>query len=105
MPVDVLTQHNNNRRTGTNLEETVLNVSNVNINQFGKIVSHPVHGHIYAQPLYVSSVQVGARVCNLVLIATMKNWMFYALGALALVIPSIAWAYQHCCPCPGCPCH
>ena len=42
--VNVLTQHNNNSRTGANLNETVLNTSNVNSTQFGKLFSMPVDG-------------------------------------------------------------
>src|SRR5439155_21436410 len=47
--VSVLTQHNNNSRTGANLNETVLNTFNVNVNQFGKFFTRSVDGDIYAQ--------------------------------------------------------
>jgi hypothetical protein len=51
--VNVLTQHNNNQRTGANLSETVLNVSNVKSNRFGFLWQFQVQGQIYAQPLYM----------------------------------------------------
>src|SRR5437763_7958056 len=40
--VDVLTQHNDNARTGENLSETVLNTSNVNQASFGRLYSRAV---------------------------------------------------------------
>jgi hypothetical protein len=49
----VLTQHNDNARNGQNASETVLNTSNVNVNQFGKLFAMPSDGQVYAQPLYV----------------------------------------------------
>src|SRR5215470_2840577 len=56
--VSVLTQHNDNARTGQNLNETALNTSNVNQSSFGKLFWRTVDGFIYAQPLYVSGLTI-----------------------------------------------
>lgn len=73
-PVNVLTQHNDNGRTGANLNETTLTTLNVTVGQFGKLFSRSVDGQIYAQPLYVSNVDFGSRgVHNVVYVATEKN--------------------------------
>jgi hypothetical protein len=42
--------------TGANLKETLLNTSNVNPSQFGKLFSYEVEGFVYAQPLIVSGI-------------------------------------------------
>ncbi len=69
--VTVPTNLNDARRSGANLNETVLNTSNVSVNSFGKLFSRAVDGQIYAQPLYISSVTVpGQGVHNVVYIAT-----------------------------------
>ena len=66
----VLTQHNDNARTGQNTSETSLTTSNVNVNQFGKLFAMPVNGQVYAQPLYVPGVTINGGVHNVVIIAT-----------------------------------
>ena len=74
--VSVLTQKYNNARTGANLSETVLNTSNVNINNFGMLFSRPVDGQIYAQPLYMPNLNIGGKVRNVVFVATMHDSVY-----------------------------
>jgi hypothetical protein len=57
--LQVLTQHNDNARTGANLAETVLNVATVSSGTFGLLYSLPVDGQVYAQPLYMQGLQFG----------------------------------------------
>ncbi len=73
-PASVLTNHNDNNRTGANLQETRLTTSNVKASSFGLLFSRPVSGHVYAQPLYVPNVTIpGQGVHNVVYVATMHN--------------------------------
>ena len=79
--VNVLTANYDNSRTNANLNETLLNPSNVNPGAFGKIGSFPVDGQIYAQALYATGVPiVGKGVHNVVYVATMHNSV-YAIDA------------------------
>ena len=73
---DVLTQHNDNSRTGANLAETVLTPANVNKLRFGKLRTLPVDGQIYAQPLYMSALTVDGRLHNVVFTATEHNSVY-----------------------------
>lgn len=69
----VLTYKYDNQRTGENINETHLNITNVNSKQFGKILSYPVDGQIYAQPLYVPHVRIGSSTRNLVFVVTERD--------------------------------
>ncbi len=54
----VLTQHNDNARTGGNTHELELNVETVASNRFGKLFTIPVDGNVWSQPLYLSTVDL-----------------------------------------------
>ena len=74
--VDVLTQHNDQFRTGANLSETRLTTASVNSTDFGKLYSYPVDSYVYAQPLYVSGLTIAGGTHNVVFVATMADSVF-----------------------------
>lgn len=74
--VSVLTQHNDNTRSGWNDNETALTTSNVNVQQFGAVFSLPVDDQVYAQPLVVGHVSIGGGDHNVVYIATVNNTLY-----------------------------
>jgi uncharacterized protein (TIGR03437 family) len=81
--VNVLTANYDSFRTNSTNSETVLQHSNVNPNQFGKLYSLQVDGQVFAQPLYVSGVDVpGYGQRNILVVATMHNSV-YAFDAAA----------------------
>ena len=78
---DVLTYHNDNARTGQNLNEEILSPANVNTNHFGKLWVLPADGLVDAQPLYAAGVNLPSKgLRNVVFIAT-ENDSVYAYDA------------------------
>ena len=91
MPVaGVFTYHNDNARTGQNLNEKTLTWANVNQAQFGMKFSYPLDGIAYASPLYVPNVLIsGQGVHNIVYVAT-EHDSVYAFDADGLS-PNPLW--------------
>ncbi|MGB8887480.1 MAG: chitobiase/beta-hexosaminidase C-terminal domain-containing protein [Candidatus Korobacteraceae bacterium] len=79
--VQVLTEHNDNARQGRNTQETILTPELLTSGQFGRIISYPVDGYIYGQPLYVPNVTIpGQGVHNVVYVVT-EHDSVYAFDA------------------------
>jgi hypothetical protein len=80
--VSVLTQRNDNARSGSNLAEVALNTKTVDAiaNLFGKLFSVAVDGNVCAQPLYVADVNFNNARRDVLYVATEKNNV-YAIDA------------------------
>jgi hypothetical protein len=77
---DVLTYHNDNARTGQQLNETVLTPANVNANSFGKLFVIPVDGLVDAEPLYVAGINLAGGIHNVLVVVT-EHDSVYAFDA------------------------
>jgi outer membrane protein assembly factor BamB len=73
---DVTTYHYDIARDGLNSQETILNLSNVNSTQFGKIGFDAVDGLVDAEPLYLANVTVGGKLRNVLYVATEHGSLF-----------------------------
>lgn len=64
------TYHNDNARTGQNLNETTLTTSNVSASKFGLLFVIPVDGKVDAQPLYLPNLTISSATHNVVFVVT-----------------------------------
>ncbi len=81
LSVNVTSWHNDAALTGQNNNETILTPANVNSASFGELFTYPIVGQVYAQPLYVSNLNIpGQGVHNVIFVATQDNDV-YALDA------------------------
>jgi hypothetical protein len=74
--VDVLTQHNDNGRTGANLKETILAPGNVNAQHFGMLFKRVVDDQVYSQPLLATNVKIGGGWHDVVYVTTVNNSVY-----------------------------
>ena len=68
--VDVTTYKYDLNRSGQNLAESALTLTNVASSTFGLLRSLPVDGRVDAQPLYLSALSAAGRTFNTVFVAT-----------------------------------
>jgi hypothetical protein len=80
-PVPVLTWRYDLSHAGQNTQETALNLSNVNVNSFGKLFSLSVDSTVYAQPLYVPGLKMSDGLVHNVLFVATENDTLYAFDA------------------------
>ena len=83
---EVLTQHNDNQRTGSNLREPGLSPDTVRNADFGKLWTLYADGQVVAQPLYVTGLAIDTAsnpgtppvtgTFNTVIVATMHNTIY-----------------------------
>ncbi|MBU6421132.1 MAG: PQQ-binding-like beta-propeller repeat protein [Gammaproteobacteria bacterium] len=77
---NVLTYHDDNARDGLNAQETALTLANVNSSSFGKIGFFAMDGKVDAQTLYVSALNIGGAMHNVVFAAS-EHDSVYAFDA------------------------
>lgn len=77
----VTTSQYDNLRTGATLNEKVLSPQNVNAKQFGKLGAFKVDGAVYAQPLFVPSVEIPGKGTHDALFVATEHDSVYAFDA------------------------
>jgi hypothetical protein len=77
----VTTSQYGNLRTGATLSESSLNPENVNVKQFGKLGAFKVDGAVYAQPLFLPSLDIPGKGTHDVLFVATEHDSVYAFDA------------------------
>ena len=95
----VLTQHNDNARTGANTGEIILTPSNVAGGNFGKIFTRTLDASVAGQVLYVPHLTVNGAVHNVIVAYTSNNsdnapCSLYAFDADDPAQASPLWRHQ-----------
>jgi hypothetical protein len=77
----VTTSQYDNLRTGATLNESILDPQNVNVRQFGKLGAFKVDGAVYAQPLFIPSLEMPGKGTHDVLFVATEHDSVYAFNA------------------------
>src|SRR5277367_989128 len=80
-PNSVVTFHNDNARTGQNLNETILTPANVRSSTFGKLFLIATDGKVDAQPLYLPNVNTPSRGIHNILYVASEHGKAYGFDA------------------------
>lgn len=72
----VFTYHNNLARDGTNTKEYALTSATVKTATFGKLFSCTLDGAVYAQPLWMANLTIGAAQHNVLLSVSMRDSVY-----------------------------
>jgi hypothetical protein len=97
-PQNVITQHNDNNRSGAALHETKLTPANVASPGFVKLFTRQVDGDIVGQPLFMKGANTSSGVKDVFIVTTSKNNL-YAFDANDLTpAPTVAplWSRNLC---------
>ncbi len=78
---NVTTSQYDNARSGTNRFETTLTPRNVNVRHFGKLFTLKVDGDVYAQPLFLSGLDIPGKGRHDVLFVATEHDSLYAFDA------------------------
>lgn len=74
--VSVLTQKNDNSRTGQNLNETYLTTGVVNANHFGSLFTQSIDGYAVAEPLYAPNLVINGATHNVIFVVTLHDGVY-----------------------------
>ena len=77
----IVTSQYDNLRTDATLNEKVLSPQNVNAKRFGKVGAFKVDGAVYAQPLFIPSVEIPGKGTHDVLYVATEHDSVYAFDA------------------------
>jgi len=97
--VSVLTQHNDNARSGANTSEIVLTAANVAGGNFGKLFTRTLDADVNGEVLYVPNLTINGAVHNVIIAYTSDNsdhspCSLYAFDADQPTVTDALWRHQ-----------